>query len=253
MKHFLFVFVSLIIVAGCGTKTKDPQLEQYAVQLVEIAVPAALLEDTWAKQVWATDPSYFQTETVKDDSTQYIGVKRLAAQSWVFEDVQTMYTDVKVVSSAVEKMMESPKIKITEFPEINLTVGEQFINDQTKITELPFDYEVVDGKTVVTNTESFRYGQSVDIQLIEADDSMAIYNLDLYIGRLKGVDTYTLSNGDEAEIQLAECTSSYTQYAQPFNTWNIVGGLVHEQIEGGETNKVSHLLCIRVISPTSTD
>ncbi|MDF7801063.1 hypothetical protein P4C99_16420 [Pontiellaceae bacterium B1224] len=251
MKYLLILLASMVIVSGCQTTPQQSQQHKCTVQLMELVIPSDLIEPTLQEQVWASDPSHFKKSTMQDNSIQYVGIKQLAMENTEefplkIEEGQKRYTDIQVVSDAVEKMMVIPEINKSKLPAIQLAAGEQFIDDTTEMIELPIDYDVVDGKTIIMDKETFRVGRSIDIHLIEVADSIATYNLKLFFGQLMGFDTYTLSNGDKIEMPWVQSSLGNTQYTQPLDTWYIVGGFTSELIEDGVTNEISHHLCARL-------
>jgi hypothetical protein len=252
----LIAFALLVCLAGCQPAPHKPVTDKYTVQVIEVVADNTLT--AWSNLGWAMNPVHLQGDFKKNDLSKYIRRK-----TWFKNDLLAIvpgespspmieYTDARVVSAAANRILYVPEVKKTEFPPVQLSVGERIINDQTETTELPTDYEIVDDKTVITRKGSFRSGLAIDIELIGTDASSVTYQLKLFSGSILGFDVHTLPNGDEISMPYWESRNTDSEITQPLSSWNMIGGMVTEKMEEGETKQEDQCIFIRILPPSST-
>jgi hypothetical protein len=248
----LIALALLVCLAGCQPAQNKPIAGKYTVQVIEVVADKTL--PAWLE----FNECYLQGDLKKIDLSQHIRRK-----TWFKDDVlailpeespSTMieYLDARAVAAAADRILQVPEINKTEFPLVQLSVGERIINDQTETTELLTDYEIVEGKTVITRKDPFRSGLAIDIELLEVDASTATYRLKLFSGSTPGFDVYTLSNGDEISMPYWEATDSDSEITQPLSSWNMIGALVTEKTDEEESNGKAKCIFLRILPPSST-
>jgi len=145
----------------------------------------------------------------------------------------------------VEKIIQHPDVKISEYPALVASLGESITNGQTEAISMDIDWGVVDGKPV-TKEKIFRLGDSISITANKIENGVISYHLNMHHLELAGYFEHKTTNGFLEKTQPRFKKEAIdTDLTQKLDSWLMISGIIEQRLNG---EKINQLTCIRVIS-----
>lgn len=129
---------------------------------------------------------------------------------------------------SIAQMLHAGENTVTPHPVLYAELGGTAENDQTRMTLLPEDFNVVDGKTVPIN-KLYPIGARTRIEFLSATERTAKIHIDFHHQELKGYEKYKLGRNIEAELPVFEVRKVNTEVDLRLGSWVVLGGIESQE------------------------
>ncbi len=211
MRKLLACLFAIALITGCKTTPLSPEPHQtkYTFQCLIASIP---------------DDVFQEIAVGNDDNTPILNFSELQIQAFI----------------------QHPKSTIIRLPIVYAKIGESVTNDQTKTIDMAVDADIVDGK-VVYKKEPQHLGEKVSVTVIENEEGIIRYKVDLMSRKLVGYNDYETDGGLNVSMPFFEKRGVNTRISQAADSWVTLGGLINQD---GDGPKIHTMILIKIISPT---
>lgn len=253
MKRLLAGLAAIILLSGCSTPPEAGETNTsaadrsgiYAVQIVEVKIPADKMANLHSELYW--NPDQEQITGINASSVQDLFSPANGLPS--YEPDKTRHINLprpKIAQDTIDRILAMPEADTYEYPVLYARPGEAVICDRTESKEMLEDVNVIDGQTIKT-MKTVKLGHYAEITIQHETESGLSCSLEMENKSLADSEIYTLENGDQIEMPFFD-SFSINCASWPLNeTWSMHVLSIGESTQNGITSGTSHLVFMRVL------